>query len=112
NRTAITSSPKASTPGPATPPAVGPCSCAIKCRPNATTAAPSRNSKGSKPCAPPPVGQASRPVLLHLKYQTDPFGKPNGNKTNHLTFLETNPLHGANPDWHRLSRASKRSRKP
>ena len=43
-------------------------------------------------------GEAFRPFFT-LKYQTDPFWKPNRNKTSHFTPLETNPLHGVNPPW-------------
>jgi hypothetical protein len=47
-------------------PTVGPSSCAIRPRPNATTAAPSKSSNGSKPCG--------------LNYQTNPSRRPNPNQ--------------------------------
>src|ERR1035441_9931402 len=49
-RTATTSSPRASVATP-NPPPVGPCSCDTRPKPNAYTAAPSRNSSASEPNA-------------------------------------------------------------
>ncbi len=61
-----------------TSPTVGPSSSAIRPRPNATTAAQSRNSNGSKPCGP--------------NYQTKPISTPTLTKHNHLHPLKTNPI--------------------
>jgi hypothetical protein len=76
-RTATTPWPMVSIvwPGRAT---VGRCSCAIRPRPNATTAAPWRNSTGSKPFGP--------------NYQTNPFSSPNPKKTHSLVPRSTNPF--------------------
>jgi hypothetical protein len=45
-------------------------SCPATPRPNATTAARPKNSKGSKPCT--------------MNYRTNPFSRPNQNKTKPL----------------------------
>jgi hypothetical protein len=62
--------------------AVGRCSCAIKPRRNATTAAPWRNSIGSERFGP--------------NYQTNPLWRSNPKKTKPLVPRRTNPFQ---PQW-------------